>query len=346
MDRTKAREFVDDVMELSAGALTIGLLAVADRSGLLRTMANLEPSTISQIAEESGVNARYVAEIVSGLTTAGIVEYDPSAGTFSLPAEHAEVLANDESPYSLTGWLDMIPAAMAQIDAVTDAAISGGGVPFESFGDTMIRGIARAGAPSARLLLPRRWLNAMPDVVERLTEGGTVADFGCGSGAAATALAESYPESNVLGVDISAESIAGARLHDHPPNVEFAVGGSDLLVERGGFDLVTALDVIHDLDEPVAILSDIRHSLSETGSLLIMEPRIDDHLENNLGAHGTVLYGISTLHCMTQSLANGGAGIGAAAGPSTIEQLAKDAGFESFVELPIDNPFSAFYRVS
>lgn len=345
MDRNKAREFVDDVMELSAGALTIGLLAVADRTGLLRTMNGLGPATAVEIADASGVDVRYVTEILSGLTTARIIEYEPTAGTFVLPDEHAEVLANDASPYSLAGWLDMIPASMAQIDAVSVAAQTGDGVPFEAFGETMIRGIDRAGAPSARILLTRRWLPAMPDVVDRLNDGGRVADIGCGSGAAVIATAEAFPASTILGVDISTTSIERAMSRDLPPNVEFVVGGSEELAGREPFDLVMALDVIHDLTDPVAVLADIRKSLSREGVLLIMEPRIDDRLEANIGAHGTVLYGISTLHCMTQSLAHGGAGVGAAAGPRTINRLCDEAGFSSFEELPIDNPFSAFYRV-
>lgn len=346
MDRNKARAFVDDVMELSAGALTIGLLALADRTGLLRTMAGLEPATADRIAEETGVHVRYVTEILSGLTTARIVVYDPEMATFVLPDEHAEVLANDASPYSLTGWLDMIPASLAQIDAVASAARTGGGVPFEAFGESMIRGIDRAGAPSAHVLLTRRWLPAMPDITDRLDAGGSVADVGCGSGAAVIAVAEAFPASTVVGVDISAASIERATSRDLPANAEFVVGRSDEIVRRGPFDLVMALDVIHDLTDPVSVLADIGRSLTDGGALLIMEPRIDDRLEANIDAHATVLYGISTLHCMTQSLAHGGAGIGAAAGPATMRQLCIEAGFTSFEELPIDNPFSAFYRVS
>ena len=70
-----------------------------------------------------------------------------------------------------------------------------------------------------------------------------------------------------------------------------------------------------------------------------------DRLEDNFTPRGTLLYGISTLHCMTQSLAHGGAGLGAAWGPAQAEALVREAGFQSFAELPIDNPFTAFYRV-
>jgi hypothetical protein len=104
-------------------------------------------------------------------------------------------------------------------------------------------------------------------------------------------------------------------------------------------------DVVHDLSDPLGVLHEVRESMSETGVLLMMEPRIAANLEDNINDRASLLYGISTFHCMTQSLAGSGAGLGAAWGPAAAEELCGTAGFTSFNELPIENPFSAFFRV-
>lgn len=76
----------------------------------------------------------------------------------------------------------------------------------------------------------------------------------------------------------------------------------------------------------------------------MMEPNASSHLEENLHDRGALLYGISTLHCMTQSLAKNGAGLGAAWGTERAENLARRAGFTEFQTLDeITNRFSAFY---
>ena len=346
MDRVKTRQFLERFTALAAGATTIGLLAVADRSGLLRSMAGEPHRELAVVARSAGLNSRYTEEMLSGLVAAGIVDYDADKQTFLLSEEHAAVIANDESPYSMTGWLDMIPTALEHTDAISEATRSGGGIAFDDFGEKMLRGIDRGNTPGITVLLTRRWLPEMPDVVETLERGGRVADFGCGSGGAVRAMAKAYPNSEIFGYDISSSSIERARMHTSEPNASFAVGGSDALLQGRPFDLVTLFDVVHDLADPVTALADIRSSLGEGGAVLIMEPRIERGLENNINDRAALLYGISTFHCVTQSLAAGGPGLGAAWGLDAAAKLCDDAGFSSFEELPIDNPFSAFYRVS
>jgi hypothetical protein len=105
--------------------------------------------------------------------------------------------------------------------------------------------------------------------------------------------------------------------------------------------------VIHDLADPLAALVRIRESLAPDGRFLMMEPNLSSHLEENLHDLGAMVYGISTLHCMTQSLAQGGEGLGAAWGREMAKDYAGRAGFASIEELKdITNRFSAFYLLT
>jgi len=212
----------------------------------------------------------------------------------------------------------------------------------------MISGIDRGSTPSLRAFLISRWLPAVPGLVDRLRMGARVADVGCGSGTAVTLIGTAFPNSQVTGFEVSPEALSLARDRARGlDNVEFAeTDVVDLPIEPP-FDLVTSFDVIHDLTDPLAGLRRIRSSLSPNGSYLMMEPNAGSEVEDNLTTRGALLYGISALHCMTQSLAGDGAGLGAAWGRERAESLADEAGFSSFRSLDdIANRFSAFYLLT
>lgn len=345
MDKAKVESFLDQFIGFAAGATTIGLLAVADRTGLSTYLGEHGGGTSQEIAEGANLDERYVREILSGLAAADIVDYDPETESFDLPPEHALFLASELSPYFMGGWFDMIPATMSQIDGVAAAAKDGGGVGFEEFGPLMIRGIDRGNSPSYLVFLTSKWLPGVPVLQERLEAGIRIADVGCGSGTAAMLMAEAYPKSHVTGFDVSGDSIATARGRvGDLSNVEFHGYTVEDIPIDPPFDLITTFDVIHDLVDPLAGLKQIREALAPDGVYLMMEPNASSNLEDNLNPRGALLYGVSTLHCMTQSLAHGGTGLGAAWGRQLTERYAADAGFSSFTPLEeISNRFSSFY---
>jgi SAM-dependent methyltransferase len=348
VDRAKVDAFLERFTDLAAGATTIGLLAVADRSGLSRHLGEVGGGTADELAQGAGLDSRYVQEILSGLAAADVVEYDAGTGRFDLPPEHALFIADESSPYFMGGFFDMLPAVMSQVDGVAKATEEGGGVPFEAFGGRMIRGIDRSNTPSQTVFLIDRWLPAVPGLVTDLEAGARVADVGCGSGTAALLMARAFPNTEVKGFDVSAGSVNAARERaDGLSNLEFAELDVTEIPTEPPFRLVTTFDVIHDLADPLAGLRRIREALADDGDYLMMEPNAGSNLEENLTPRGALLYGTSTLHCMTQSLARGGAGLGAVWGRQRAKELASEAGFGSFRELAeISNKFSAFYLLT
>ncbi|MFP5331550.1 MAG: class I SAM-dependent methyltransferase [Acidimicrobiia bacterium] len=347
MDRSAIWEFMERFVDMAADAATLFTLAVADRSGVLGELADGNPRTVGEVAA-GGFDERYVAEILGQLTTAGVLEYEPTDGTFTLPPERGAVIADDTSPYSMTGWLDMLPTASLFIDDVARCVREGGGVPPSAYPDRMVRAVDRANSPGMRILLTRRWLPAMPDVVARLESGARVADIGCGAGTAVLTMAAAYPNSTFVGYDIDTRAVTEAReraANTKLGNVTFEQRGVDELPIDPPFDLITSFDVVHDLADPLAGLERIRSALSSDGVFLMMEPAVASKLEDNTEPRVALLYGVSLLYCMTQSLAQGGVGLGTAWGPDAAEDLCRRAGFTRFRRLDIDNPFSAFFEV-
>lgn len=345
MDRDRIQAFMERFVEMAAGATTIGLLAIADRAGLNQFMADHQPRTNAEIAAKAGLQPRYVEEVLSGLAAAGVYDFDAATGQFSLAPEHAVFVAQEASPYFMGGWFDMIPAMYEQIDDLVEATRVGGGVPFEQFGPGMIRGIARGNGPAQEILLVSKWLPGVTGLVERLESGIRVADVGCGSGSAIITMARAYPASQFVGYDISLDQIGIARERgEDTPNLTFELARVEDLPTTPAFDLITSFDVIHDLADPEAGLNRIHQALAERGQLFMMEPAADSDLEENLTPRGALLYGVSAMHCMTQSLARGGQGVGAVWGRQAIEQAARRAGFATVTRLErISNTFSDFF---
>ena len=72
---------------------------------------------------------------------------------------------------------------------------------------------------------------------------------------------------------------------------------------------------------PDGVLGRIHAALVPGGMFLMKEPRVSSNLEDNIGnPFAPFIYSVSTLHCLTVSLAHGGAGLGTAFG----EQVARE----------------------
>jgi 2-polyprenyl-3-methyl-5-hydroxy-6-metoxy-1,4-benzoquinol methylase len=348
MDRDIAKAQMGRLFEMTSHAATMAVLAVADRTGLLRAMHGAGPLSIAALAERTGQQPRYLEEITASLSAAGLLTWDPEGGTVELSDEIAACLADESSPYFMGGWTQILQGLYRAVPGVAKACEEGGGVSYDSFGEFMVHGISRANSPGMRILLTRRWLAAVPGLHERLDAGIEVADVGCGAGTAVLTMAEAYPRSKVVGFDVDARSIEAARVAADDAgldNARFEQLGGEAIPTSPGFDLITAFDVVHDLVDPKAVLARIHEALRPDGLFFMVEPDVAPELEQNINPSGALLYAMSTLHCMTVSLAHGGEGLGAAWGPTRAEQYCREAGFTSFERLDVPNPMNAFYAV-
>jgi hypothetical protein len=92
-------------------------------------------------------------------------------------------------------------------------------------------------------------------------------------------------------------------------------------------------------------MSGIRRALKPDGTYLVQEINISNQVGENIRPMGKMVYSVSTLYCMTTSLAHGGAGIGAAMGEPKARELASTAGFSRFTRLPIKDDFAVLYEL-
>ena len=326
------------------GALTVGLIYLGDRLGLFDALRAGGPATAAELAARTGLVERYVREWLTGMATQKYLAYEPAGNRFGLTPGQAAIFADPQSRSYRAPVAIPVLKNLEQADRLATAFREGGGVPFAAYGELFIEAMDRINGPQFRAHL-LRWLAGLPGAVESLTGGGSYLDVGCGGGIPCVEVARAFPRATALGLDLHAPSIerarAAARAAGLADRVSFETRAIEELPAGKHFDVVTTFDVVHDLADPVSVLRGIRRALAPGGVYLMVESKVDDSLEEQIASQ--VNYGWSVFHCLPQSLAEGGAGLGNPLRPAMARELATAAGFSSFTVLPIDDEGRAFY---
>ncbi len=332
IDAAKAEAFAGQVVGILNGGMLSLMLGIGHRTGLFDKMAELSPSTSEEIAKAAGLNERYVREWLGAMVTGRIVEYDPTSGAYSLPPEHAAMITRAAGPNNLCTLAEFFPSMAAVQDGIVRSFQQGGGVPYSEYANFQTL-MAALSADISDATLIEVTLPLAPGLVERLEAGIDVADLGCGSGHAINLMAKAYPKSRFVGYDFSEEGVAAGRKEAQELGLSNATFEAQDIAELGGrdqFDLITVFDAIHDQAKPRQVLQNISNLLRPDGVFLCVDVQASSHLHENMEHPlGPMLYSISTMHCMTVSLALNGEGLGTVWGEQKARELMNDAGFTS-----------------
>jgi SAM-dependent methyltransferase len=334
-DRTK--QFAGKLLGLYTGCALTKLIDIGHQTGLFDAGAK-RPGTSHELAARAGLHERYVREWLGAMTTTGIFTYDPVSRTYSLPPEHAALLCGDTAK-NLAPMSQMLNVFGRNLPQLVQCFREGGGIPYTEF-----RGFAQSMADVWRRIydehLIRGFLPAAPGLPERLQAGIHVADIGCGAGHAVNVMAREYPHSRFVGFDIAVEAIeraAAEALDMGLTNARFEVLDVSQLPPDPPFDLIVAFDAIHDQVAPATVLQRVSDALAPDGIFLMIDFKFSSHVEDNIGnPFAPLYYGISVMHCLTVSLAEGGAGLGTMWGLQLARRMLRDAGF-THVEV-VDSP--------
>jgi SAM-dependent methyltransferase len=344
-DRTRVQTFARTLFtHYTSGVLTL-MIDIGHKTGLFDAAAK-GPATSAEIAARAGLDERYVREWLGAMATGGILEYDAGARTFTLPAAHAVCLTGTSSR-NLAANSQVVAMLATRLPKVAGCFRTGGGVSYAEFRPDFTAYQDAAWRLLYDGLLVRGFLPAAKGIPERLQAGIRVADLGCGTGHAVNVMAREYPWSIFVGYDIAEDAIAQARAEAEAlglPNARFEVADVTRLAPERKFDLVTSFDAIHDQRDPAAVLRTAATALAPEGVYLMLEPRASSRLEQNVGnPFGPYLYGMSVLHCMTVSLAEGGAGLGTAWGTELAREYLAAAGFTSIEVVDAPGPQNTIF---
>lgn len=333
IDPSAVEAFAFQVGTDLGAALGVLLAHLGDQLGLWRELSRSGQTTPDQLAAATGTNERMIREWLSAQAAAGYVIYDPATSQFELPAEHAMVLAEEQSPAFLGGGFQMVTGVYQRPDDALAALRTGKGLGWADHHHDMFEGVERTFRPTYEAALTTQWIPSLDGIERRLADGGRVADVGCGHGASTVVMAEAYPEATVVGCDKHPDSIEVARARaaerDLGDRITFDVASATDLA-GDAYDLITYLDCLHDMADPLGAVRHAATVLAPGGSVVVVEPFATDRLEDNLNPVGRLYYSGSTLVCTPSSLAEDGAALGAQAGEARLRSIFEHAGYGSF----------------
>lgn len=320
------------VTALNGGALML-MTSIGHRTGLFDTMAEMEWTDSVELAKQTGLKERYVREWLGAMATGGVIEVDES-GRYFLPEEHAQFLTRN-GVENLAVFAQYISVLGNVEDEITECFYNGGGVPYGKY-TRFHEVMAEDSGMTVLEALEDHILPLIPGLTEELQNGISVLDLGCGRGRAIMKMAELFPQSRFKGFDLSEEAISWARNEAKNrglKNVEFEIRDAsdfDKTAEPEAYDFVTTFDAIHDQAKPLAVLKGINRTLKPGGTYLMQDIHSTSHVNTNMDHPlGPTLYTVSTMHCMSVSLAQGGEGLGTMWGREKAQELLQEAEFEN-----------------
>lgn len=348
IDGDRLMAFVFRAVDEIGATLNTALVVMGDRLGYYRALSEGGPTTPAELAERTGTSEHYAREWLSAQAAGRFVDYEPGTGRYTLPAEHAVALVDENSPAFLPGFFQIALGTVADSGQIIEAARTGAGMGWHEHSTDVHLGCERFFRPGYLANLVPAWLPALDGVVAKLERGASVADVGCGHGASTILMAQAYPQSRFVGSDYHLESIEIARARAGAAGVtdrvRFEVADANSYTGRD-YDLVTMFDCLHDMGDPIGAARHIRDTIAPDGTWMVVEPRAGDRVEDNLNPVGRAYYGFSTLLCTPSSLAQPeGLALGTQAGPARIRDVTAKGGFTQFRQAA-ETPFNMVLEV-
>ncbi len=342
---------------LNYGALNLAM-AIGYRTRLFDVMDAFDaPRTAPDIAAGAGLDARYVEEWLGVMASGGVVELswdEEGRDCFLLPGAHADLLTRRAGNNNLGVYTQEIPLlTTCAMEAVSEGFRTGRGVSYDNYPKFQDFMGQLADAKHGRVLVS----DFLPSVdggriVEAMKRGIRVCDLGCAEGVALTLMAEAFPDSEFVRLDIAGDALEKARAKAEAAglrNVAFLKRDAAALPDdpelADAFDYVTAFDAIHDQTRPMEALRGVFAILKTGGVFSMVDIAAGSRLADNVDhPMGPFLYTVSLMHCMPVGLVDGGQGLGMMWGREKAVKMLRKAGFSrvDVNEIP-DDPFNLHF---
>jgi SAM-dependent methyltransferase len=346
LDMDKLNAFIGQFVGDLGAAVHAGMVVIGEKLGLYKALAT-EAMTSAELAAKTKTDERYVREWLASQAAGGYVTYDDKTNKFSLSAEQAFSLANEDSPAYLPGAFELALGSLAAVPRIADSFRTGAGMGWHEHDESVFHGCEKFFRPGYVANLMSSWIPSLQGVKEKLEAGARVADVGCGKGASTLLMAKAFPKSRFFGFDYHDKSIEGARESAKREGVADRVTFEVAKAKEypgNDYDFVAVFDCLHDMGDPIGAAKHVRQSIAKDGSWMIVEPYANDDLKNNLNPVGRVYYSFSTLLCTPSSRSQEvGLCLGAQAGEARIQQVVTSAGFTRF-RRAAETPFNIVYE--
>lgn len=260
------------LFEAVLGMTDVYSVYMGDRLGIYRALADGN-ATEAQIAGTTGIDRRYLREWLEQQAVTGLIAVDDASKPtdqreYRLPDGYADVLVERDEPSYMVGFARMMAGLVRPLPRVLEAFRTGDGVPYAEYDSDFLEGQGDMNRGQFINFLASDWMPALPDVHAHLSAGGRIANVACGTGWSTIALARTYPNAEVHGLDLDHTSIELARANaaGEGLDIPFVVRDAADPGLLGRYDLVTCFEAVHDMARPVESLRGMRSLLTDAGS--------------------------------------------------------------------------------
>ena len=348
-------DLADRMLAAVVGSLEIAAVALGHRLGWYACLDGSEPVTAAELAERAGTDARYTREWLEQQAVAGYLAVDdgaraPDDRRYSLPDAHRAVLVDELDPAHMMPLADATVAFVRFLPRLAQVYRGTRTLSWTDLGDDVRDAQAAANRPFLAGALVDEVLPAVPGVDDALRAGGRVADIGCGYGWSTIAMAGRWPTARVDGFDVDLPSVERARQHAVDAGVaeRVTVSTDDVrqLEAAQAYDLVIAVECVHDVPDPVGMLDAMRRLVRPGGTVLVLDEAVAEEFTAPGDEVDRLMYGYSLLCCLPDGRSHGpSAATGTVMRPATFRRYAQDAGFADVEVLPLDAGFFRVYRL-
>jgi len=330
IDEARLEEIAGKAVGDVASALSIFMAYLGDQAGIFDTLDRMGRVTLDGLAQETGLNPKYLHQWLGSVSAAGYVNYHAKDETFSISPEQALIFGREGQPACMQGFFQAVVSQYENHEKSVNTFSSGEGRPWSDQSQCCFCGTDRFFRPGYEAMLVSEWIPSLKGVEEKLTTGAKIADIGCGHGSSSILMAAAYPNSTIYGFDFHAPSIEQAKAKAKAAGVEnvyFQVASAQDYPGED-YDLACIFDALHDMGDPVGASAHIRETLSDGGTFMLVEPMAGDTMAENMHPLGQIYYAFSTTVCTPCSLAQDvGLGLGAQAGQKRLTGVLNQAGF-------------------
>ncbi|CAP26841.1 Protein CBG06551 [Caenorhabditis briggsae] len=300
----------DRLTDMAIGNVLSNAVNIGYRLNLFKAIAEISspenPVLPEQIAEKAGCKERYVREWCNTLACGHVLEVNEEE-KFWIAKENLESLTTDNFPLIYNAMLTTI---LRPIDNLIECFKKDGpyGLDYAVYSDFEEMQQMFAKTTSEGYVISSMIPDVGHGIQEKLEAGIRVLDVGCGGGLHVRLLAEHFPNSKFVGLDITQKAIEAARLVKKSDgtafkNVEFVVGDAGSMPKSytDSFDLVLLFGSCHDQMRPDLCMLEVHRVVKPDGWVVVTDVDGSSNVHTDretFGKMAAMKYGGSMLHCL------------------------------------------------
>lgn len=355
--------FAGTFFEAILGAQLIQTAYIGHKLGWYAALkeAGEEGLTPEELSLKTDSSERYAREWLEQQAVAGWIRCDnPSAGAnfrrFVIPKAHASVLANPDSLSYMVPLAILQGGTSKRLDSLVKAYKNDTGVSWDEIGDDAREAQSAMNRPFFLQGLASTLEECLEDkTIHKLqTGGGRVADIGCGYANSSIGVAKYFPSCHVDAYDLDKPSIERAKENIMKEGLEervqaHCVDAASVMTTENfqPYDLVMALECVHDLSDPISVLRTMRELAADSGTVIVMDERVAEDFESGIANPvEQAMYGFSCTCCLADGMSSKpSAATGTVMRPKLLRAYAQQAGFRDIEIMPVENDFFRFYKL-